>query len=163
LGGTAVTVNGLKNLAGMKKLHTLHVSFDREKVLFTLADVNLVHTMSLATDAKGGRPRGPDQVETMDLRGLRPTKEYVQVLSRLPKLRTLIISEDSRHLSGIEYPEGLAFLKALARLESLRTIHLNRNETTDTTLLALAEVKRIQLLQRATAAGGGRAARPEEV
>jgi Leucine-rich repeat (LRR) protein len=162
--GTAVTANGLKNLAGMKNLHTLGLHLDKEAALFALADVNLVHTLPLATDAGGGRPRGPARVQTIDLRGLSPRKEHVQALSGLPNLRTLILSEDSSGLSRtFEAPEGVAFLKALPRLESLRTLRLSRTEVADELLLALAEVKRLQLLEGATDASGGRPVRPEDV
>ncbi len=139
---TQVTDVGLKELAGFKKLNTLELS-DRQLTdtgLRTLREIGLLHALRQAAGADGKRPTTPDDVTTLDL--------------------------SNTQVTGI----GLKELAGLKNLTTLRLDRIVQNVTrftdtgvTDTGLRTLREIGLLHALSRAAGANGKRPTTPDDV
>ena len=131
-----VTDAGLRELAALTSLTTLNLLTVTDRTLAVLRDINLLHTLSLATAANGKRPTKPEDVTTLDLRYERKVSNTYSVtdagLKELAALKNLTTLD----LGGTQVAG--AGLKELATLTSLTTLRLWGTQVTDAGLKGLA-------------------------
>jgi internalin A len=136
---TQVTDVGLKELAGFKKLNTLELSGRQltDTGLRTLREIGLLHALSRAAGADGKRPTKPEDVTTLDLSMTQVTGTGLKELAGLKNLTTLTLD--------LALPTGL------------------QTRVTDTGLRTLREIGLLHALSRAAGADGKRPTKLDDI
>ncbi len=157
LGGANVKAAGLKELAPLKNLVTLDIRSPQitGETLTALREVNLLHTLSVATTADRKRPAKPDDVASLDLSATGVTDEGLRQLDAFPNLTSLNLLHAAKLTD--------AGLKGLAPLKKLDTLTLDSTRITDAALAALQEANLLHALAFAKGPNARRPATPEEV
>ena len=93
LSRTAVTDEGLKELATLQNLTTLDLGVKplTDRTLAVLREINLLHTLIIASTTNGKRPTNPEGVTTLYLDRTKVTDEGLKDLAPLRKLTTLYL------------------------------------------------------------------------
>ncbi len=138
-----VTNAGLKELAGLKSLHTLNLSSTKvtDVGLKELAGLKSLHTLNLSstkvTDAGLKELAGLKSLHTLSLDNTKVTDAGLKELAGLKSLHTLNLSSTKVTDAG---------LKELAGLKNLQTLSLSFAQVTDAGLKELVGLKGLQKL-----------------
>ena len=158
---TPVAVASLKDLVPLKKLHTLNLSNVTDETLRELRRIGLLHTLYAAEAEGGKRPKGPDEVVSLDLQYTRVTDAWLKELGQFKNLHTLDLSFTAVTNTGLNELAQFANLqslnlsgtkvtgerlKELAPLTNLHTLNLSRVAVNDTNLKALAPLTNLHTL-----------------
>jgi hypothetical protein len=151
--GTPVTGKGLKELAGLKQLHTLDLPGRAvtDVSLASLREAGLLHALAQAKGPDGSRPGSAAGVRSFDLHGTRVTGKGLKELAGLEQLRSLSLPDSAVQDGGLK--ELVALMQ---RLKNLRTLDLPGPAVTDVSLASLREAGLLHALARAKGPGGSR-------